>query len=393
MLALLFLVSCQAVNKEMNVTILDGKNVIHLKTSTQTTADILTEAGIDRAEVASIQFHGANIPDDSSLPAGGTYTLEFRRRHNITIQTPDGATTLLTGADTVGQVLHDMGLDIYVSDFIAPPADTPISSDLSIHYVPARDVLIQLDGRTIPIKTSKPTVGQALVSAGLPLNGLDTSNPSEMEPIPADGQIKIIRGLETLTLQEKSIPFSKKIEYSIDQPVGEQKVIQAGELGLMVSRIRTIFADGIEVSKITEAETLIRQPKESIIQLSATAPISSINTPQGPIQYWRVVQMYTTSYSPCRSGTPKCSYGTASGIPVKQGVVALIPSLFNQLRGSKVYIPGYGIAVIGDVGGGFPDGRLWIDLGFSDDDYQSWSGFHTVYFLAPSPSSIPAGLN
>lgn len=78
---------------------------------------------------------------------------------------------------------------------------------------------------------------------------------------------------------------------------------------------------------------------------------------------------------------------------VKKGVVAVIPSLFNQLAGSKVYIPGYGIGTIGDVGGGFPDGRLWIDLGFSDDDYQSWSGYHTVYFLAPAPANIPPGLN
>jgi 3D (Asp-Asp-Asp) domain-containing protein len=69
-----------------------------------------------------------------------------------------------------------------------------------------------------------------------------------------------------------------------------------------------------------------------------------------------------------------------------------VRSLFNQLSGSQVYIPGYGVAVIGDVGGGFPDGRAWIDLGYSDDDYQSWSGMVTVYFLAPAPATIPAGL-
>jgi hypothetical protein len=66
--------------------------------------------------------------------------------------------------------------------------------------------------------------------------------------------------------------------------------------------------------------------------------------------------------------------------------------LYNQLSGSQVYIPGYGIAVIADVGGGFPDGRLWIDLGYGDDDFQGWSGMVMVYFLAPAPASIPAAL-
>jgi hypothetical protein len=44
------------------------------------------------------------------------------------------------------------------------------------------------------------------------------------------------------------------------------------------------------------------------------------------------------------------------------------------------------------VGGGFPDGRLWIDLGYSDEDWQNWGGMVTVYFLAPAPATIPAAL-
>jgi hypothetical protein len=40
------------------------------------------------------------------------------------------------------------------------------------------------------------------------------------------------------------------------------------------------------------------------------------------------------------------------------------------------------------VGGGFPDGRLWIDLAYSDDDWVAWHGYVTVYFLTPVPANI-----
>jgi resuscitation-promoting factor RpfB len=112
--------------------------------------------------------------------------------------------------------------------------------------------------------------------------------------------------------------------------------------------------------------------------------------PGTQLQYWRAISMYATSYSPCRSGVPgRCFYGTAGGLPVQRGVVAMTRLWFNQLRGTQVYIPGYGAAVVADVGGGFPDGRPWIDLAFSDDDFETWSGWITVYFLAPAPQEIP----
>jgi 3D (Asp-Asp-Asp) domain-containing protein len=148
----------------------------------------------------------------------------------------------------------------------------------------------------------------------------------------------------------------------------------------------------VEVARSSEAETVVRLPQDSIVSLGSKVRILTLDIPGGKIEYWRAVQMYATAYSPCRSGTSKCYYGTASGLPVRRGVVAMVRALYNQLSGAQVYVPGYGQAVIADVGGGFPDGRLWIDLGYSDDDFQGWSGWVTVYFLAPAPASIPAVL-
>ena len=38
-------------------------------------------------------------------------------------------------------------------------------------------------------------------------------------------------------------------------------------------------------------------------------------------------------------------------------------------------------------GGGLPD-RHWIDLGYSDDDWEGWGGWMTIYFLTPVPATV-----
>jgi 3D (Asp-Asp-Asp) domain-containing protein len=68
--------------------------------------------------------------------------------------------------------------------------------------------------------------------------------------------------------------------------------------------------------------------------------------------------------------------------------VGVSTAWFRLMAGQQVYIPGYGRATIADTGGGIP-GEYWIDLGFSDDDYESWHSNVTMYFLTPVPASIP----
>ena len=101
--------------------------------------------------------------------------------------------------------------------------------------------------------------------------------------------------------------------------------------------------------------------------------------------------MYATSYSPCRSGGDGCHSGTSSGKSLRKGMVALRYSWYLSLQGQRLYIPGYGFATVEDVCGGCV-GKPWIDLGYSDSDYQQWGNSVTVYFLAPVPANVPYDL-
>ncbi|MGZ6347747.1 MAG: hypothetical protein ACXWNC_09315, partial [Anaerolineales bacterium] len=82
-------------------------------------------------------------------------------------------------------------------------------------------------------------------------------------------------------------------------------------------------------------------------------------------------------------------FGTTSGLPVQQGTVAMVYSWYLAFGFDKLYIPGYGYATVGDVGGGDPSKNpYWVDLGWTDDNYQPMVGWTTVYFLAPVPKNL-----
>jgi len=137
-----------------------------------------------------------------------------------------------------------------------------------------------------------------------------------------------------------------------------------------------------------EDEWTAREPKPRIVGYGTNVIIRTASTADGPVSYWRAVEAYATSYSPCRIGIPNtCSYTTASGKTVQKGMIGVIRSWYYYMQGQPVYIPGYGFATVEDIGGGVA-GRHWVDLAYSDEEWVGWASSVTVYFLAPAPANI-----
>ena len=101
----------------------------------------------------------------------------------------------------------------------------------------------------------------------------------------------------------------------------------------------------------------------------------TLDTADGPIQYWKKMRVYATHYDQHCLG---CNEWTAIGMRAGKGVIAVDPKVIKMR--SKVYIPGYGMAVAGDTGGAIK-GNI-IDLGFDDAKTAGWSAkFVDIYLL------------
>ncbi len=381
-----FLFSCQPTTPP-TVTIIEDGTPITLQTDERVPSAILAQAGVVFTPKDRVLSNGLPVAPDQPITIS-PITLQIRRAVTVTIVSPDGQKQIQTSAFTVGEVLQEAGVRVHTSDNVDPPANTPITnSPFNIHYSPSRPLTITADGKTVQIQSSAQTVGEALAEAGIPLLGLDYSLPAEKEPLPSDGQIKIVRVNESVILAQKSIPFESELIASAEVPLDQTQILDPGENGLTVQRIRVRYEDGSEISRVTENETIVRPPRKRVLAYGTKVEIKTATVDGVQIEYWRAVQMYATAYSPCNSGVANCGATTASGKQLTNGMVALRLGWYLSMRGQRLYIPGYGYGTVEDVCGGCV-GKPWIDLGYSDADYKGWASWVTVYFLTPVPSNI-----
>jgi uncharacterized protein YabE (DUF348 family) len=384
---LFLLTACQKTKTQVTILV-DGK-IISQASIGLIPAEFLSSAGVTIGANDRVLYQGSSISLNSALPVAEYYSLTIRRAVPVTINTPDGVKTIQTSAFTVGEALQEAGFTLYTADQLDPPAETPLHSALTVSYRPSREVAITIDGKVVHSRSALKSVGQVLAQAGVPLIGIDFSVPPENGSLPGDGQIRVVRTSEIVRLAQKQLPFTTRTELSSDLEIDQQALVQGGEPGLAITRERTRLEDGVKISQKTESESLVRPAQDRIMGIGTKIVIRTTSVDGLSIEYWRALHLFATSYSPCNSATPdgRCAHGSSSGLPVQKGIVAMAYYWYLLFGFEHVYIPGYGYAQVGDVGGGYKGSHYWIDLGYSDNDYVEWAQWVTVYFLTPVPSN------
>ncbi|WP_420630670.1 ubiquitin-like domain-containing protein [Candidatus Leptofilum sp.] len=318
--------------------------------------------------------------DQTPLPQ----TLEIGRFVTVTILDGANQQTLRTAVQTVGEALAEAGIDVYGSDGVEPPLGAWLQPNMSIQVRRSFPLTISVDGRITQIRSHHSNVLDVLAEAGIGLVGFDYTVPGPDTPLKANDTIQVIRVTEDFRLVDEPIPYQTLWQASDQLDLDTTAVVSVGQPGILRQRVRVRYENGVEVSQTVDGEWVAQQPVNQVIGYGTKITIRTVNTPQGPLEYWRVVRMRVTSYTAASSGKPPDhpQYGiTASGLPAGTGIVAIDRSVV-PFR-SEVYVPGYGVGFAGDTGGGVR-GR-WIDLGYDEDEYVAWSGYVDVYYLTPVP--------
>lgn len=314
--------------------------------------------------------------------------IEVIRAKYLLVNAGSSSERFQTIVPTSAQALAEQKKNMFAADWISSGFDAKLAQDLEIDYRGTQKIRIQTNTDAMETYSAAPTVGAALAEHGIALQNLDYTHPDLSEPLPQDGIIRLVRVNEQVIIEQAPIAFESELQPAADVELDQRVTLQAGEYGLLARRLRIRSEDGEEVSRKAEAEWIAQPVKNRIVGYGTKVVIKTMNTPDGPIEYWRSVTMYATSYSPCRIFKDRCDSYTASGAELKKGIVAVRGYWYRYYGGTQVYVPGYGVGTVADVGGGIP-GRFWIDLGYSDSDYISWHQDVTVYFLTPVPDQIP----
>jgi uncharacterized protein YabE (DUF348 family)/3D (Asp-Asp-Asp) domain-containing protein len=366
-------------------------------TQQPTLAAFLNDLGLLPQPTDQIYADGVRIPflalGQTALPA----TLEIGRFLTISIQENGRQQTIRTAAQTVGAALQEAGITIYAADSVTPSLGSWLEPNQTIYVQRSFPVTIVVDGRTITTRTAHTNPLQVLAEAGIGLIGQDYTLPGPEAALQPNDIIQVIRVTEDFRTEDVPIPYQTVWQASDQLDLDTQALISAGSPGLQRQRIRIRYENGIPTTETVDGEWIAREPVNEVMGYGTNIVLRTLDTPEGPLEYWRVVRMRVTSYTAASSGKAPDhpAYGiTASGLPASKGVVAVDRNVVPWR--SWLYVPGYGKAFAGDTGGGVR-GR-WVDLGYGEDDYQSWSGYVDVYYLTPVPPAdkinyiLPANL-
>jgi len=353
---------------------------IQLRSSSRIPSQILQQANITLNPEDCVLVNGMRVKPDSPILSDGIVSIEVQRAHQVTLTMDDTTSTLVNSAPTLGDALWENNIILHKGDFVSLPLDTSLDSDLEVTISRGQPLRIQVSGQSIDLSSAAETVGQALAQAGVPLQGLDYSQPAEGNVIPEERVIKIVRVREEIQLQPQPIAFTSEFVASDQLELDTQDIIQVGEYGLKMNRLRIRFEDDREVDRETEAELVVKAPVNQLLAYGTKVNIKTLSINAGTIEYWRAVSVYITSYHETGSRT-------ASGTWPVKGDIAVNPTWYKTMKGLRIYVPGYGIGVVSDVCPGCV-GKPWIDVFLPNSEYVGWHTTQVVYFLTPVPNNI-----
>ena len=318
--------------------------------------------------------------NDASVPT----TLTVGRFHSISILDGNDLQTITTNARTVGAALAEAGITLYAADGVNPPSGEWITPGLRIEINRSIPLTIAVDGRELRTRSHRTRVVDILAEAGIGLVGADFTRPGLDVEISAEDRIEVVRVTEDIILEDTPIPFEVLWQPTEQFDIDTTGLLSAGREGVYRKRTRVQYENGVETARIADGEWVAQEAVNEVLGYGTKITVQTLDTPEGPIEYWRKVRMRVTSYTAASSGKPPDhpAYGiTRSGLVAGKGIVAIDPTVVPWR--SDLYVEGYGKGHAGDTGGGVK-GR-WIDLGYGEDDYIGWRGYTDVYFLTPVP--------
>jgi len=274
------------------------------------------------------------------------------------------------GATVIVSTLHNKPEDILVQAGIKLGSmdEYRLSTDklvdgtvITVHR--AVPVTVAYQGKTQVMMTGKLTVGELAESldAKTESSQLIPSSQTEIKP---DMHIQVITLTQQVVEREVPEPFTIIRQPDPTMGKGDERVIEAGHDGSKKITERLNFADGVQVSAQQISETIKEAPKAQTIAVGTRDTV--VETSRGAMRYNRVERMEASAYLPTDGSVEGI---TATGIKARHGVVAVDPAVIPL--GTRVYVPGYGVALAADVGGAIVGHKIDLCM----EDYSEAMGF------------------
>ncbi len=260
-------------NNNMTITVIKahqlvlemGGEVRRVYTHASDPLVILTEQGIQLGPNDVLYVDHRLYLTSQSLSKTPPRYLQVIRAKNYTLIDGDQPLYGQSVAHTVGEVLDENGVILYLADQISPLPNTPLTDGLAIVITRSTPVQISVDGQQLRTRAIGATVHDVLTMLGFPLLGFDYTIPTEDTPFSPDMEIQVVRVIEDFEVEQTPIPFEVVMVSADDLEPDEQRIIQAGVPGVQETRVRVRRENDQIVSRVVQETWTVVDPIPQIV--------------------------------------------------------------------------------------------------------------------------------
>jgi 3D (Asp-Asp-Asp) domain-containing protein len=155
--------------------------------------------------------------------------------------------------------------------------------------------------------------------------------------------IRLLTLSDKIAEKELPIPFPIVRQPDATMEKGMEAVVEPGVPGKKLATVRQMFEEGREAGFDILTEKVLVEPKPELLRVGTR---EADDPSRGTIRFKKLLVVEATAYTPFDDGQ---SGITASGIPARKGIIAVDPRVIPL--GTRVFIPGYGLALAADTGG------------------------------------------
>ena len=206
-----------------------------------------------------------------------------------------------------------------------------------------KHITIYADGQEKQIATTQSQPEKIISEAGVEMGAYDEFRMSSLR-VKDDTEIHIVRALPVKVEMGGTVRDLKTARPTVGRLLDEMGVDRA-KYQPSVNEGVPIRA-GLYIKLQTPEEIAAEAAQAEQEEAAAYVKEGYIETSRGAMRYTDVMVMEASAYLPTDGGGD-CI--TATGLPATHGVVAVDPDVIPL--GTRVYIPGYGVAIAADTGG------------------------------------------
>lgn len=374
-----------------------------VRTHAKTVGEFLAEQEYQVAEHDFLSHSDETVID-------GNVAIEWEEAKQYTVNVDGEAIAAWTTDDTVAGILEKAEISLTEHDKVSPALEEQVDADTAISVEKAYEVTILDGSEEKKAWSTSTTVADFLKQQNISLGEFDRIEGEMEELVLPNSEIKVVRVEKVTDVVEDSVKFAVETKKDASLLKGQEKVVQAGEAGLIAKTFEVTKENGKEVKRDLKEEKVVKEPKKQVVAVGTKTIVASVSRGKAPAETTKKPEVKAApekkaAPAPKQKAAPApekkkapavqtvaapapakkapaaepaggkefyvsataytafctgCSGITATGINLKDNpglkVIAVDPSVIPL--GSKVWVEGYGNAIAGDTGGAIKGNKI-----------------------------------